>query len=171
MTRCPSPPAQRRGPSVHGDSGLPRGRREEGGGRREECVESPAVSRLPYRRLLVWQRSQALAERVLDLAEAGELRRQWYFKNQMCDAAMSVPANIAEGNGRSTPLDYASFLDRARGSLFELDSWLYMAANRGWIASDAHAALEAEIEALSAMILSMATKLRSQPSLASRTPR
>ncbi len=129
------------------------------------------MGRLPYRRLLVWQRSQVLAERVLDLAEVGQLRREWYFRNQMCDAAMSVPANIAEGNGRSTPLDYASFLDRARGSLFELDTWLYTAANRGWIAPDAHAGLEAEIEALSAMILAMATKLRSEPSLASRTPR
>lgn len=84
---------------------------------------------------------------------------------------MSVPANIAEGNGRSTPLDYASFLDRSRGSLFELDTWLYTAANRGWIARDVHTELVAEVEALSAMILAMATKLRSQPSLVSRTPR
>ncbi len=119
----------------------------------------------------MWQRSQALAERVLDLAEEGPLHKQWYFKNQMCDAAMSVPANIAEGNGRSTPLDYASFLDRSRGSLFELDTWLYTAANRGWMSTDTHAGLTAEIEELSAMILAMATKLRSQPSLVSRTPR
>jgi hypothetical protein len=35
------------------------------------------MGQLPYRRLLVWQRSQVLAERVLDLAEAGELRKQW----------------------------------------------------------------------------------------------
>lgn len=136
-----------------------------------ECVESRAVSRLPYRKLQVWERSQALAERVLDLAEAGQLRRQWYFRNQMYAAAMSVPANIAEGNGRSTPLDYASFLDRARGSLFELDTWLYTAANRGWIAPDVSIGLAGEIEELSAMILAMTTKLRSQPSLSSRTPR
>jgi len=128
------------------------------------------MSPLPYRKLLVWQRSQQLADRVLDLAEAGDLRRQWYFRNQMCDAAMSVPANIAEGNGRSTPLDYASFLDRARGSLFELDTWLYTAAGRAWIPRDIHKELVTEIEELSAMILAMATKLRSQPSLASRTP-
>ena len=61
---------------------------------------------------------------VVDVAEAGPLSKRFYFRDQMCDAAMSVPANIAEGNGRSTPLDYASFLDRSRGSLFELDAWL-----------------------------------------------
>ena len=128
------------------------------------------MSALPYRMLIVWQRSQTLAERVLDLAETPAFRRNWYFRDQMCDAAMSVPANIAEGNGRSTPLDYASFLDRSRGSLFELDTWLFTAQHRGWLAAEQHRALESEIEALSLMLLSMARALRSKANLRSREP-
>jgi four helix bundle protein len=81
---------------------------------------------------------------------------------------MSVPANIAEGNGRSTPKDYASFLDRSRGSLFELDTWLFTAAGRGWMPEDQQAAMEDEIEQLSAMILRMATTLRAKDTLPSR---
>lgn len=126
------------------------------------------MSTLPYRRLVVWQRSQRLADQVLNLAETKPFLRNWYFRNQMCDAAMSVPANIAEGNGRSTPLDYASFLDRSRGSLFELDTWLVTAAGRGWIPPDLQASFEDEIQQLSAMLLTMATTLRKQRSLASR---
>jgi len=61
---------------------------------------------------------------VLDLADGPGMVKRFSSRDQMCSAALSIPANIAEGNGRSTPLDYAAFLDRARGSLFELDTWL-----------------------------------------------
>lgn len=126
------------------------------------------MSPLPYRKLHVWQRSQALAEQVLDLAEEPPFQRRFYFQRQMCDAAMSVPANIAEGNGRSTPLDYASFIDRSRGSLFELDSWLFMAATKGWLARDRYDQFEDEIGQLSAMLLTLASRLRQQSGLPSR---
>jgi len=109
-----------------------------------------------------------LAEIVLDLAEQPAFERRRYFQSQMCDAAMSVPANIAEGNGRSTPLDYASFVDRSRASLFELDSWLFMASRKGWISPTKHAELEDEIGQISAMLLRLASRLRQQSALPSR---
>jgi four helix bundle protein len=59
---------------------------------------------------MVGERSFALAMEVLDAAEEGPISKRFYFRDQMCDAAMSIPSNIAEGNGRSTPLDYASLL-------------------------------------------------------------
>ncbi|MCL4232836.1 MAG: four helix bundle protein [Dehalococcoidia bacterium] len=129
------------------------------------------MSELPYRRLEVWQKAMALAMEVLDLAETEGLARRFYFRDQMCAAAMSVPANIAEGNGRSTPLDYAAFLDRARGSLFELDTWLLAAGQRSYVTADAAAAFSPRIEELSAMLRSLAIQLRRKPSLDSRSPR
>jgi len=89
----------------------------------------------------------------------------------MCEAAMSVPANIAEGNGRSTPLDYASFIDRARGSLFELDTWLYSAGQRRFISPESASSFEPRIQELSAMLRSLAQQLRNKSSLPSRGPR
>lgn len=84
---------------------------------------------------------------------------------------MSVPANIAEGNGRSTPLDYAAFVDRSRGSLFELDSWLLGAAEKGWLATTQHERLEDEAQQLSAMLLALARSLRQKGTLESRQMR
>lgn len=125
---------------------------------------------LPYRRLEVWRKAYGIALEVLELAEGEGLARRFYFRDQMCSAAMSVPANIAEGNGRSTPLDYASFLDRARGSLFELDTWLCAAGERAYIAPEAARSLALRIQELSAMLRSLATQLRNKPALDSRPP-
>jgi four helix bundle protein len=114
----------------------------------------------------VWQRSEALALRVNELARRGA----WdlYLRDQACRAAFSVPANIAEGNGRSMPRDYASYVDRARGSLFELDSWLHSCHGMGLLSPATHTELVTEIEALSAMLLSLARSLRRKASLPSR---
>ena len=47
--------------------------------------------------------------------------------NQICRAALSVPSNIAEGNGRVHRLEYAHHVSMARGSLLEVESILYVA--------------------------------------------
>jgi len=41
------------------------------------------------------------------------------IKDQLKRAALSVPLNIAEGNGRNTPKEKQQFYKTARGSLFE----------------------------------------------------
>jgi four helix bundle protein len=121
-----------------------------------------------YRELIVWQRAFELALEVLELGESAPFSRRFYFRDQMCDAAMSIPANIAEGNGRSTPLDYASFIDRARGSTLELDTWLLAAARRGYLDASLHERLEATIDEVSRMLYSLARQLRTKPALDSR---
>jgi four helix bundle protein len=121
---------------------------------------------LPYRQLEVWRRSETVALRVHELASRGTWQR--YLQDQVCRCAFSVPANIAEGNGRSTPLDYAVFVDRARGSLFELDSWLHSCHAMGLLSDETYAELASELEALSAMLLSLARALRRSKTLPSR---
>ena len=127
------------------------------------------MSGLPYRQLVVWQKAHELAMDVLKLAETSPLRRRFYFRDQMCDAAMSIPANIAEGNGRSTPADYASFVDRARGSLFELDEWLLAARDNGWLEPALYEQFEPRIAELSYLLLALANSLRARSSLRSRS--
>jgi four helix bundle protein len=75
-----------------------------------------------FRDLLAWQRAYGLA---LDVYRAtGTFPRDELFglTSQMRRAAVSVPANIAEGYERRTRGEYSQFLRIARGSLGELSS-------------------------------------------------
>ena len=121
---------------------------------------------LPYRQLAVWQRSQALAVSLMQESKRGNWES--FLRDQICRAAFSVPANIAEGNGRSTPLDYAGFIDRARGSLYELDSWLDACQRLGLLSSQRCDDLATEVSELSAMLFALGRSLRQKRSLESR---
>lgn len=78
--------------------------------------------------------------------------------SQLQRAATSIPANIAEGKGRSTPRDYAYFLGIARGSLLGTDTFIELAWRIGYIPdADVRAAL-----ALSDEIRRMLTALRNR---------
>jgi four helix bundle protein len=119
-----------------------------------------AVKELPYRRLLAWQRAHALALAVLDVAERPPVARQFYLRDQLCSCAMSVPANIAEGSGRGTSADFASFIDRARGSLFELDMWLLTLWKRGSLTEDEYEHHLRDILEINAMLFALRGSLR-----------
>jgi four helix bundle protein len=118
------------------------------------------MDELPYRRLGAWQKANELAIEILELVERPPIARQWFFRNQVASCAMSVPVNIAEGQGRGTDLDFASFVDRARGSLFELDNWLLVARRRAYISEAEHSRYAAAILEVNAMLFKLRNTLR-----------
>ena len=68
-----------------------------------------------------------LAEAVYRLTQRFPKAEEFRLTSQLVRAATSVPANIAEGNARSTRKDYARFISIARGSLAELETLLMLA--------------------------------------------
>lgn len=63
--------------------------------------------------------------------------------SQLRRASVSVPSNIAEGYGRGSTADYIRFLRGSRGSLYEIDTQLLIAARLNYIAqSDYEGILE-----------------------------
>jgi four helix bundle protein len=84
-----------------------------------------------YRDLIVWQRAMELADMCLDIARHKTRRGSATLLNQMLRAAVSVPANIAEGAGRSSRPDYLRHLSIANGSLKELETHLLLVERAG----------------------------------------
>lgn len=118
------------------------------------------MDQLPYRRLVAWQRAYDFAIDVLADTRSAAFRDERDLRRQLVRAVMSVPANLAEGHGRGTALDFASFVDRARGSLFETDTWLLAARDLGLLDEARHTEFQARILELNAIIRGLRDRLR-----------
>jgi four helix bundle protein len=84
----------------------------------------------------VWQQSVDLTELIYRETENFPPREQFGITSQLRRAAVSVISNIAEGQGRATRGEWLQFLGHARGSLYEIESQLIVAARLGFLPED-----------------------------------
>jgi four helix bundle protein len=87
-----------------------------------------------YRELEVWKKSIQIVVEVYRLTASYPRDELFGLVSQLRRAAVSVPANIAEGYGRATRGEYLNQLSVARGSLNELET-LYIVSTRLGVAS------------------------------------
>jgi four helix bundle protein len=80
-----------------------------------------------YRDLRVWNEAMTLAEAVYSLSRKLPASERFGLTSQMTRAAVSVPANIAEGHGSNHTTVFRNHLSIARGSLMELETHLILA--------------------------------------------
>ena len=81
-----------------------------------------------YKDLLVWQRGMDLTALVYRLSAELPIDERFGLVSQMRRAAVSVPANIAEGHQRSSTKEYLRFLSYASGSLAEVETLIELAS-------------------------------------------
>lgn len=86
-----------------------------------------------YKDLTAWQKSMELVKEVCCLVKKLPKEETYSLSDQMRRAAVSIPSNIAEGNGRKSLTDYARFLDIARGSEYELETQLQICVMLGYL--------------------------------------
>lgn len=75
----------------------------------------------------MWRQAMDLARECYFLTKAFPKEELYGLTSQLRRAAVSVPANIAEGSGRTTKKDFVNFLRIAQGSLRELETDLLLA--------------------------------------------
>ena len=78
------------------------------GGVVEEQGQSERVK--SYRELVGWQRAMELVEGVYKAGQQWPKEETFGLINQIRRAVVSVPANIAEGQGRRSPNEFVRFL-------------------------------------------------------------
>jgi four helix bundle protein len=84
-----------------------------------------------YQDLKVWQEGMDLAEACYQLTKTFPKDEIYGMTSQIRRAAISIPANIAEGYGREYRAEYIHFLKIAQGSLKELETHLLLSARNG----------------------------------------
>ena len=84
-----------------------------------------------FRDLLVWQRSIQLTVAIYRLSQSFPHEEIYGLTSQIRRSAVSVPSNIAEGQGRLNTGEFRQFLGVARGSNCELQTQLEIARALG----------------------------------------
>ena len=94
-----------------------------------------------YKELRVWQGAMALVRDVYLQTRSFPKEELYGLTQQIRRAAVSIPSNIAEGQGRLSKNEFRQFLGLARGSLLELET-------QEQIAADLHYTAQTEADAI-----------------------
>jgi four helix bundle protein len=122
-----------------------------------------------YKNLAIWQKSMDLAMQVYDITEKFPSNETYGLASQMQRAAVSIPSNIAEGYGRKSDKEFYYFLHIARGSMYELQTQLYIAAGRDYVSDENVFHINEMIEEISKMTAGLLRRLeKADPELNGR---
>ena len=80
------------------------------------------------------------------------------MSSQMKRASVSIAANIAEGSGRNSTVDFARFLSIANGSAYELETHLIICQEVGLLSADDTHTIQIQLEAVQKMITKLIQK-------------
>lgn len=114
-----------------------------------------------YKELIVWQKAIELVKEIYKIAKQLPKTEQFILVSQMIRAAISIPANIAEGWGRNHKIEFIRFLNIAYGSSTELETHLIIAKNEyPKITYNKAENLNSEIQK---MLTSLVSKMKTSP--------
>lgn len=99
--------------------------------------------RQSYEDLVVWQRAVALVPEIYRLIASFPRVESYALSDQLRRAAVSISANIAEGQARRHRKEFLQHLSVAKGSLAEIHTLLVVAEKLGYLTGERLALLEA----------------------------
>jgi len=114
-----------------------------------------------FRKLNVWRKSHQLTLAVYKASKCFPADERYGLTSQARRSAASIPANIAEGCGRSASGDFARFLEIASGSASELEYHLLLAHDLDHLDAAVHERLSTDVKEVKQMLSSLTKKVRS----------
>lgn len=113
-----------------------------------------------FRGLQVWQRAMDLVVASYHVAHKLPSHEQYALTSQLRRAAVSIPANIAEGDGRVHRGDYIYHLSVARGSLMELETHVEIACRLKYVREEELADIRKLMDHASRMLHRLTIRLK-----------
>ena len=107
-----------------------------------------------------WKLARELTNEIYGFCRRDPLCRDFGLADQIRRAAVSVMNNIAEGFGSVSDADFASFLNFARRSVFEVVNMLVLLKRDGYLGEADVSGLLSELEEQSKMILAFHRRLK-----------
>ena len=117
---------------------------------------------LHYKDLIVWQKAMAAAREVYRLAPRLPREETYGMRSQVTRAAVSIPANIAEGWARESEREKAQFLAIAQGSLAEGETLLILCEQVGWFPEPETSTLHSLWDEVGRMLTTMRRNMRKE---------
>jgi four helix bundle protein len=105
-----------------------------------------------HRDLIVWQKAVQLVVYLYEVTRTFPKEETYGLTSQIRRAATSIPANIAEGQGRRLAGEYQHFLGNARGSLWELDTHLEVSFLLNYITQQQYQELRSKMDEVGRML-------------------
>jgi len=113
-----------------------------------------------FHNLQVWEKAHALTLTIYRETAAFPAQKSYGLTSQIRRAAVSIPANIAEGCGRQTEADFARFLQISMGSASEVEYHLLLAHGLGFLADATYADLNQRVIEIKRMLAALLQTLR-----------
>ncbi|KAB2712855.1 four helix bundle protein [Brucella intermedia] len=115
-----------------------------------------------YRDLLVWQQAMEMVISIYKVTDGWPKEEIYGLTSQVRRAAVSVPANIAEGFGRENRGSYQQFLRIAQGSLKEMETHLLIAERLGFMQNETINSMLVKSESIGKLLRLLIRKLTDQ---------
>ena len=106
----------------------------------------------PHERLDVWKKGIDFVVALYKITETFPKDEKFGLTSQLRRAAVSIPANIAEGAGRKSHREFAHFLSNSQGSASEVETELLIASKLSYIDENKYSSLRASLDEIGRML-------------------
>lgn len=112
-----------------------------------------------FKQLTVWQKARELVKDIYRVTASFPSDEKFGITNQIRRASVSICANIAEGSGKGTLKDFNRFLDNALGSTFEVETFLILSSDLGFLKNPESESLVTKVEEIGKMLNGLKSKI------------
>jgi len=113
-----------------------------------------------YRDLIAWQKARELTVEVYTATRDDPPEERFGLRRQMRAAAVSIPTNVAEGQGRRSVGAFTNHLSIAHGSVRELETQTLLSGMLGYLKPDVVDRLIARASEVGRLITAVSASLK-----------
>ncbi|HAP66705.1 MAG TPA: four helix bundle protein [Nitrospinae bacterium] len=99
-----------------------------------------------------WQKAREVNKDLYNITKNASFSKDFFLRNQIRRASVSIMANIAEGFGRRSKKEFVNFLNIAHGSAAEVQCHLYVVLDQNYISQEDFEVIFNKVEEVSMMI-------------------